>query len=357
MNIVEMIVSQFGSQIVGAIASALGIEQNKAQSGLASSIPAILAGLVGLTSKPEGTKTFSNTLDQADPGFLDNLSSALQGGNQGSLIDTGTKMLGSLFGDNKVGGVVSALAGAAGLQSGIAKSLIGLAAPAVMGMLKKEQKSSDLDLNGLVGMLQGQKQNISAALPSGLSSQLSSAGLLDGFSDIGRSAAAQTTQAAAAAADTGGSIMRWLIPLIILAVLAWLAWQYLFAPKPGPVPTSPPVTSQAPQSIMVEGVDLGQKLSGVIAGLGTTLSGIKDAAGANAAVADLTAQGEGLGTVAALVDKLPPAGRQALAALVGPQFSRLESLANRVMDIPGVRSVLGPVVTPILAQISGFLNP
>jgi hypothetical protein len=44
VNIVEMIASQFGPQVVGAIANALGIEQNKAQSGISSSIPAANSG-------------------------------------------------------------------------------------------------------------------------------------------------------------------------------------------------------------------------------------------------------------------------------------------------------------------------
>jgi hypothetical protein len=363
MNIVELITSQFGSQIVGAVSNALGIGQEKTQSAISGSIPALLAGLVGLTSKPQGTQTFSNVMNQADPGFLDNLAGALQGGKQDSLIETGGKMLGSLFGDNKLVGLVSALAGSTGLQGGVMKSLIGLAAPAVLGLLKKEQKSRGLDLNGLVGMLQGQKQSISAALPQGLSSQLSSAGLLEGFSDTAaaaRSAVAGTAQAATAGAKAGGSIFRWLIPLVILAVLLWLAWQYLFAPKPTPVATPGPEMTRplaAAPSLVVGGVDLGEKLSGAIGGIGSALSGVKDAASAEAAVGALTAQGAALGEVAALVEKLPAAARQSLAGLIGPQFAKLESLAKQVIDLPGVGPVLTPVLMPILAQISALLNP
>jgi hypothetical protein len=365
MNIVEMITSQFGSQIVGAIAGALGIEQDKAHSGLASSIPALLAGLVGLTAKPEGTRSFSTTLNEADTDSLDNLVSGLQGGNQDSLVETGTKMLGSLFNENNLGGLVSALAGAIGLKSGITKSLIGLAAPAVMGLLKKEQKSQGLDINGLVAMLQGQKKNISAALPQDLTSQLTSAGLLQGFADApaaaARSASTAASQVARETAKTGGSIFSWLIPLVILAAVLWFAWQYFLAPKPGPVATSVPEATQAAPagapSLVVEGVDLGQELGSVINGLGSALAGISDAASAEAIAAELNAQGQRLGGIAALVDKLPSAGRQALAALLGPQFARLESLAKQVMDLPGVGPILTPVVSPLLAEISTLLNP
>jgi hypothetical protein len=360
MNIIELITTQFGSQIVGAIAGAVGIEQDKAQSGLSSSIPALLAGLVGLTSKPEGTQTFSNVMDQADPGFLDNLAGALQGGKQDSLIETGGKMLGALFGDNKLVGLVGALAGATGLKSGVMKALVGLAAPAVMGMLKKEQQSRGLDLGGLVGMLQGQKDVIGAALPKELSGQLASTGLLDGFGNTAPYGAHPAVAASPQAArESGGSVFRWLIPLLIVVALLWLAWQFFLAPKPQPVATSAPETTRplaAAPSMLVDGVDVGQEIGGVIASLGSALSGIGDPASAEAAVSELAAQGDRLAAVGGLVEKLPPAGRQALTALLAPQFAKLEALVKQVMEIPGVGPVLGPMVMPLMAQISGLLS-
>jgi len=352
VNIVEMIASQFGPQIVGAIANALGIEKNKAQSGISSSIPAVLAGLVGLTSKPGGTQTFSNAMNQADPSFLDNLTGALDGGKQSSLIETGTKMLGSLFGDNKLGALVGALAGAIGIKSDIAKSLIGMAAPAVMGLLKKEQQSRGLDVGGLVKMLQGEKQSINAALPADLRGRLDSAGLLEGFSGA-------AARAAPAAAKAGSSLVKWLIVLLVLAALGWAAWQYLLAPSMAPTTTSAPgmTRSMAASNLMVNGVNVGQELGAVVSDVGSILSNVKDAASAQAAYERLTGLGGRIDAVAAMVDQLPAAGRTALAELIGPQFAKLESMAKQVLQIPGVGPVLTPVVMPILAQISSLLNP
>jgi len=142
--------------------------------------------------------------------------------------------------------------------------------------------------------------------------------------------------------------------------MALIGWQYLLAPRTTPVATPGPELTRPPAaapSLVVEGVNLGEKLSGAIAGVGSALSGVKDAASAEAAVGALTAQGAALGEVSALVEKLPAAGRQALAGLIGPQFAKLESLAKQVMDLPGVGPVLTPVLMPIPAQISALLNP
>ncbi len=353
MNIVEMIASQFGPQVVGAIANALGIEQNKAQSGISSSIPAVLAGLVGLTNNPGGTQTFSNAMNQADPSFLDNLAGALGSEKQSSLIETGTNMLGSLFGDNKLGGLVGALAGAVGIKSGVAKSLIGMAAPAVMGLLKKEQQSRGLDIGGLVKMLQGEKQAIHAALPADLSRRLDSAGLLEGFS--GPAAA----RAAPATAKAGSSPLKWLIWLVVLAALAWVAWQYLLAPSMAPTTTSAPemTRSIAASDLTVNGVNVGQELGGLVSDVGSILSNVKDVTSAQTANNRLTGLGDRITAVAGMVDQLPAAGRTALAELIGPEFAKLESMAKQTLQTPGVGPILTPVVMPILAQVSSLLNP
>jgi hypothetical protein len=61
--------------------------------------------------------------------------------------------------------------------------------------------------------------------------------------------------------------------------------------------------------------------------------------------------------VADVREKLPAAGRRALAGLIGPQLAKLESLAKQVMNLPGVGPVLTPVLMPILARISALLHP
>ena len=70
------------------------------------------------------------------------------------------------------------------LDEGSAKSLIGLVAPVVLGVLGRERRSRNLDTDGLISTLQSQKSAIANAMPSGLARALGSTGLLDGFDDV-----------------------------------------------------------------------------------------------------------------------------------------------------------------------------
>jgi hypothetical protein len=257
-----------------------------------------------------------------------------------------------LFGDNKLSGLVGALAGAAGLKQGVAKSIIGMAAPAVMGLLKKEKQSRGLDIGGLVKMLQGEKQAINAALPADLSRRLDSAGLLEGFSGAAAARAAPATAKA-------GSSLKWLIWLVVLAALAWVAWQYLLAPSMAPTTTSAPgMTGPITASdLTVNGVNVGQELGGLVSDVGSILSNAKDVASAQTAKNRLIGLGGRINDVAGMVDQLPATGRTALAERIGPEFAKLESMAKQVLQAPGVGPILTPVVMPILAQVSSLLNP
>jgi hypothetical protein len=76
-----------------------------------------------------------------------------------------------------------------------------LLAPAVFGLLGKQQAAQGLDASGLARLLAAQKDNISAALPPGFGSFLSAAGV-PGF------AAADNQTSRMAQADT--SFPDWL---------------------------------------------------------------------------------------------------------------------------------------------------
>jgi outer membrane protein OmpA-like peptidoglycan-associated protein len=78
----------------------------------------------------------------------------------------GKRVLGSLFGD-KLGAVSGALAGSSGVSTASATSILGIAAPAVMGMLGK-QLGSNPSPRGLFGLLASSKDAIARFAPAGL---------------------------------------------------------------------------------------------------------------------------------------------------------------------------------------------
>ena len=233
-----------------------------------------MAALVSLVQRPGGRDQLAAAVRNQEPGVLDDLSGMLGGGRQGSVLDSGSTLLTSLFGESQVGALSGAISRFAGLNQGSATSLLAAVAPVVLGALGREQRAQGLDDQGLARLLNDQKDSIAHALPAGLASELGSTGLLDGVADrlgegvgttahaarragadaarnasVAGSTAAGTAGSAAAAArqrtSGGGSWVRWLIGLLGLALLAWLIWQYLLRDRMKEAAVAPP-TPPAP---------------------------------------------------------------------------------------------------------------
>ncbi|MGH6901549.1 MAG: DUF937 domain-containing protein [Geminicoccaceae bacterium] len=372
MGVLEQLLGS--SDVLSRLGALIGLSPDKTKAAVGAAVPAILAALVGLVQKPEGRDQLATAVRNQDPGVLDNLSGMLSGGREKSLIDSGSNMLTSLFGEGQVGNLAGAIGRFAGVNQGSATSLLGALAPVVMGALGREQRTQGLDAQGLAGMLNDQKDSIAHALPSGLASELGSTGLLAGIADrLGEGVsttaqAARTTRAEAArtasvAASTagsaataarqrtsgGGSWLRWLIGLLVLLLLIWLAWQYLFRDRmeEAVAPTTVPAT----QDLVVGDVNLGQEVTGVFENATAALNGVTDAASAEAALPRLTEIDDRLGELGGLVGQLPAEGKTALAALVNGALPELEALIAKVSEIPGVGPVIKPTADALVAKL------
>jgi hypothetical protein len=245
MDLIRLIMERLSPQLIGQIASALGLDRAATEKAISAAVPALLSALVGLVSKPDGATRLATTLQQQDPDQVERAASTVGSGDQQAVIDQGTNSLASLFGNDALGSLTSALGRFAGTGEGQAKSLLGLVAPLVLGVLGRQQKTSGLDATGLADLLTSQKDAIAGALPSGLANLLSGTGLLQGISDRLRdtgAAAARATGASAAslqnaarsvppaaqrASASGGSSMRWAWVAAAIVVVAALAYYYV----------------------------------------------------------------------------------------------------------------------------------
>jgi len=168
-NIVEMITSQLGGDAMGKLSSFLGESTDHTHKAVGAAVPALLAGLSNTASTPEGARRLSSITEQADTGLLGNFSSMLS--SQGAAIQNkGSGVLNSLLGGGMLSSLGSGLGRFTGLPSGVITGLLGTLAPLIFGVLGKHQKSAGLDATGLGNFLAGHTPNISAAMPSGLSS-------------------------------------------------------------------------------------------------------------------------------------------------------------------------------------------
>jgi hypothetical protein len=245
MDLIRLIMERLSPQLIGQIATALGLDRAATERAISAAVPALLSALVGLVSKPDGATRLANTLQQQDPDQVERAASTVGSGDQQAVIDQGNNSLASLFGNDALGSLTSALGRFAGTGEGQAKSLLGLVAPLVLGVLGRQQKTSGLDATGLADLLTSQKDAIAGALPSGLANLLSGTGLLQGISDRLRdtgATAARATGASAAslqnaarsvppaaqrASASGGSSMRWAWVAAAIVVVAALAYYYV----------------------------------------------------------------------------------------------------------------------------------
>src|SRR5262245_45412266 len=361
INLVSLVMQFLTPEMIGRIASTLGLDRNNAQTAIGAAVPGLLAGLSGVATQPGGPQKLVEAARQ-QTGVLGNFASMLGTGAQTSLVEKGSQMLASLLGGRDQTALAGAVGKYAGLGQNASGSLLGMLAPVVMGTIAKEQGPRSLDAGGIASLLASQKDSIAAALPSGFGNMLSGTALLDSLGGAARTATVagnEATRAAATAVRTVGDTGRraadtasrslnwlyWLLPaLAILALLIWLFGQRAEqAVQPGVTTT---------QGLMVGGLDVGKQVTDSIANLRTTLGGITDAASARAALPklqDVTAQ---LDKVGGVVGQLSAPQRTVLAGLVNPVMPTLNQLFDKVLAIPGVAEVLKPTIDALKAKLA-----
>ena len=181
MNIVTGLMSD---GMVGKVASMVGVNSGIAKTALRTIMPRILRGIASKGSTESGAGALLNMIK--NNGLGANLSL-----NE-DVMSSGGKMNESIFGsslkDVKIPGV-----------SGEARAkLMNLATPLAMGSLGKVVSEKNLDAKGLSSYL---RENVEAV----------------------KMETRASAPAAAATTSTGGGggLLKWLLPLALLAVLAW----------------------------------------------------------------------------------------------------------------------------------------
>jgi OmpA-OmpF porin, OOP family len=256
VNLLDIASAATGGNFAGALGQFLGESPSVTSSGLSAVLPALIGGLVNKGSTTEGASGLLTMLNnpQIDSGILGSLGSLFGNGTSqaSGLVSLGTTLLGSMFGD-KVGGLTSAISSVAGLKGSSATSMLGLAVPIILGMLKSHVGQNNLNPSGLMDLLKGQSQHLSNKIDPRIAGAMgfpSVAGLLGlGGATINQAASAVSGAGAAAAAlggkaaamgstvasgvgsgaaaasavatNSGSSLMRWLPWIVGAAVLAW----------------------------------------------------------------------------------------------------------------------------------------
>ena len=228
----NLLQSQLGS-VLGQFLTNSGEAEESSGKAAGLAIPAIVAGLVKHVS---GNPTNASGLFDLITGAAGNsltgaVSQAAEGSNLGSLIDLGKSLLPNLLGGNAAD-VADQISQQSGVSKASAGSLLSLALPLVLSVLRGQAKEGNLNQGQLLGLLAQQQGWLSQVLDSNMLSALgigSLSGIFGGLnnlvSGLGNAGAAMAGGAAAAtaAAKKGGN-GKW-IALAVAAVLALLAFK------------------------------------------------------------------------------------------------------------------------------------
>jgi hypothetical protein len=369
-NLVSQIMDFVTPDIISKIAGYFGLDRYSTQKAIGASVPAMLAGLVGLASKPDGAKQLSSVLSQQPSGTLDNLRSLTTGNEQRMVAENGAGLLSSLFGGNMFSALTGAVGKYAGIGEGTSKSLLGMLAPLVLGTVAQQQRQSGLDANGLSSLLSSQKDNIVAAMPSGFGNLLGGTGVLDSLGDAWRGATAAASAGASrfatsaneatadarraaqyTARDTRASSSGWLPWALGLLVLAGLAW-WLTSQPSNRVAQQP--TTVTAQNLTVGGVNISSQVTAAINSMKSAIQGISDPSTAQAALPRLQQAAAQLDNVSGLAVQLPSTGRNALASRVASEIPALDRDFNTVLSRPEIAAVVGPEINGLRTKLNAL---
>jgi hypothetical protein len=353
LNLVELVKDQLAGGVLAKLPELLGTNQTTANTAVNAAVPTLLAALGGMAASRDGARNLQSMLDNFDAGVLNNLPQALSGGGK-PLLDVGTNLLGSLFGS----GTVSSLSGILGrftaLDSGKAASLLSLLAPIVLGILKNRTQGMGAD--GLSRLLEGQKQNIVNAMPSGLGNALEGVQGLSGAADwargtvgsayqAGRTAASEVAGTARSTMAARPSALRWLLPVLGLVIVAALLWWWSSGKR---------VSEQTPTVNQLASVT-GQ-VNDFFLSATNTLAGIKDAASAEAAVPKLRELSNQLDSIRVMMDQLPADARTRLVALVKEGNAKLTPVMDSLVATPAVSDNIKPWLDELRRKLNGIVT-
>jgi outer membrane protein OmpA-like peptidoglycan-associated protein len=140
------------------------------------------------------------------------------------LMSAGRRILSALFGGSETA-ITQTLGTETGLPSGVSSSLLSMAAPMVLGYFTRRMRSDGLTMGGMSTLLQREIPAIRAALPASLVALLwpREREAIPTQPMVHRAAATTTTEHASG---------RWILPLVLLALIPGLWWMFNHARRP-----------------------------------------------------------------------------------------------------------------------------
>ncbi len=250
-NLIDLIKGQLGSTTVSQTATQLGESESGISKAISALLPAVIGGFANSNTQSE---LFSTVKEAASSGILSNLLGNLNGTD--SVI---SKILSLIFGDgDKLAAITNSVSSYAGIKTESTNSLLNLVTGVAAGSIGKYAVENNLNVSSFGNLLGEQKGFLSSILPAGFS--FASLGLGNWFGstdaetlnivpeplqtpivdvnpvtpvtekpiikdipkvDVTRSG----TTHEIVTEKSNGSILKWLLPLLLLLLLGWFFWK------------------------------------------------------------------------------------------------------------------------------------
>ncbi len=215
MGLLDSVKGVLTNAVVDKAADALGIENGMMKTAMKFVLPAIIGGVINKGSSESGAGGLIDLFKKG--GFGDGNLSDLAGvlgddDKRGGWLDTGTDLLGTIFGNNQ-SGVLDMILKATGITKSGGSSLMSFLAPIVINKLAGMVFGQKMSASGLASYLGDQKSDIMGLVP-GMSS------LLGGSNAVSESVGA-VSRSDDDSEGGGLGFLKYLIPLLFLAALAY----------------------------------------------------------------------------------------------------------------------------------------
>jgi len=148
----------------------IGESEPSTYKALQVATPTVLSGIANMASSSEGANNLATMIREGGYGGLsENPMSLFRGGSATNyLLSAGQRHLGTIFGGN-TSSVMELVSKSGGVSGSSATKLTALITPLALGVLGKRIANQPSGSSGLTELLSGQRDEISAAAPSGLS--------------------------------------------------------------------------------------------------------------------------------------------------------------------------------------------
>lgn len=233
MDILGLIKDKLTDSVIEKVSGFLGEHPEKIGPALNSAVPVVLGGIIRNASNEEDAGKVMDVLkDGGHTGeILDDLSGLLGNFDKTQLLITIGSNIFNHFSGSKGNAIVEKLSTLNGIRKTSASSLVGLAAPLVLGALGKVVSKEGLGVSGLTKLLADQRESVFGALPPAIANQLNFKSAVSTTNSI-KGEKQKDEQKPSTEKNRVWSWIPWvLISLIFLAGIAYF-WKYRKQIKP-----------------------------------------------------------------------------------------------------------------------------